>query len=322
MSLASVVTVATRKPMRLLVYGIDGIGKSTLAAQSESPVFIGIEEGTTTLRTATGDPVPRFPEPHTWSETFEALQTLETGEHNYKTVVLDTLDWLEPLCWAHVVKHAGRLKDGSVPRAIEDIPFGSGYIAAVDEWRLLCSRLDMLRAARGMQVVLLAHALIRTFKNPEGDDYDRYEVKLQSSNKISAAGLMREWCDAVLFATHEQYTTKTDKTTRAKGISTGARVLHAERTAAFDAKNRYNLPRMLPLDWAALREAVEVGQTASVEVLQARIEAALETAPAALVQRVRTAVVAAGDNTIELARINNKLTAELSIAATEKGATS
>lgn len=320
MSLASIISDTKRQPMRVLVYGVDGIGKSTFAAQSEAPVFIGVEDGTAQLRTADGQPVKRFPQPHSWREVLDAIDTLTTSTHSYRTLVIDTLDWLEPLIWAAVVADAGRDKLGRAYKSIKDIPYGDGFVGALDEWRLLCSRLDTLRGARGMQVVLLAHTVIASFKNPEGDDFDRFELKLQNSKKTSAAGLMREWCDAVLFATHETYTHRADgdKRARAKGISTGARILKTERVAAYDAKNRYNLPPTLPLDWGAFREAVAAGETAPAGVLRARIEAALREAPTALAARVRAAVTAAADNATELARINNKLTAELSIAAEQE----
>jgi AAA domain len=300
MKLANVVRGRIQKPIRLLVYGVDGIGKSTFAAGAPAPIFVGVEDGTATLD------VPRFPEPHSWLEGLAAIDELEVGDHDFRTVVIDTLDWLEPMCWSQVVGVGKRTRDGVLIETIEDIPYGKGYASALDEWRILLSRLDRLRAVRGMNTILLAHAWIRTFRNPDGEDFDRYELKLHTK----AASLIREWCDAVLFATHEQYTHAKTKRDKAKGVSTGARILHTQRRAAFDAKNRHNLPETIALDYEALEEAIAAGVPEPPEVLKERIEGMLEGASADLATRVRRAVTAADGNAATLARIVNKLAAQ------------
>jgi hypothetical protein len=301
MTLGNVVAGPVAKPLRLLLYGVDGVGKSTLASCAPSPIFIGAEDGTSALD------VKRFPQPETWADLFAALDELEAGEHDYRTVVLDPLGWFEPLCWAKVI--AGKLtKSGRPVEAIGDIPYGNGYDAALDEWRLLCVALDRLRLKRNMAVIMLAHAFIRNFKNPDGDDFDRYEIKLHAK----AAGLLREWADVVLFATHEQYTH--EQNGRTKGITTGARIMYTQRRAAFDAKNRHDLPEVLPLDWQALQEAIAARQPASPETLRDRIAKQLDGAgDAALTDRVRRAVMSAGDDAAALARITNKLAATINI---------
>lgn len=301
MNLANIIRGRLTKPLRLLVYGVDGIGKSTFAAGAPSPVFVGVEDGTATLD------VPRFPEPRTWFDMLAALDELEAGDHPFRTVVVDTLDWLEPLCWIQVVGVGRRTRDGVLIENIEDIPYGKGYNAALDEWRVLLARLDRLRDVRGMHSILLAHASIRTFRNPDGEDFDRYELKLHAK----AAGLIREWSDAVLFATHEQYTNKKDKRSPAKGVSTGARIMHTERRAAFDAKNRHNLPEILPLDYGALEEAIAAGVPEPPDTLRARIATMLEGREGSIAERVRAAVTKAGDDAPQLARIANKLAAQV-----------
>lgn len=306
MALANVVRGRLSKPIRICVYGVDGIGKSTFAAGAPAPVFIGAEDGTSTIDVA------RFPEPKTWRELLAALDELEYGEHSYQTVVLDTLDWIEPLCWVQVVGVGKHTRNGALIESIEDFDYGKGFSAALDEWRVALSRLDRLREVKGMHVVLLAHSWIKTFKNPDGEDFDRHEMKLHKS----AASLVREWCDVVLFATHEQYTHKNDKRARAKGISTGARVLHTQRTAAFDAKNRHNLPDTLPLEYEAFDEAVIAGMPAPPEVLRARIAELLKTADDALRARVQAALDKSPD-AATLARIANRLSAEITIKQPE-----
>lgn len=300
MKLASVVKGRLAKPLRVLMYGVEGVGKSTFAGSAPAPIFVGAEDGTSELDVA------RFPEPSTWAEALEAIAELTNAEHEYKTLVVDTLDWLEPLCWAHVCA-TKKDRNGKPFKDIEDIGYGKGYAAALDEWRLFLAALDRLRAKRGVHVVLLAHSWIKGFKNPAGEDYDRYELKLHAK----AAGLMREWSDAVLFAQHETYTHERDG--RVKGISTGARVVFTQRTAAYDAKNRHDLPEKLPLDWEAFAEAVAAHRPASPAELKAQITELLESATDATKQRVNTALARVGDDAAQLARIANKLAAEVSI---------
>ena len=168
-----------------------------------------------------------------------AIDALTREEHPFKTLVIDTIDWLEPLCWAHVCKAAGKPD-------IEAFGYGKGYVAAVDAWRLLLGRLEALQARRGMHVILLGHAVARDHRDPELDSWKRWTPKLHQA----AADLICEWCDAVLYATHEAVARKDGP--RARGVSTGQRVLHTEWTAGHVAKNRHGLPPLLPLSWAQL----------------------------------------------------------------------
>ena len=161
--------------------------------------------------------------------------------------MIDTLDWVEPLCWRHVCEHA---RDGRQHTSIEDFGYGKGYTAALDLWRELRARLEDLRDKRNMSIIMLAHTSIRAFQNPEGENYDRYQMKLHQH----AAGMLREWSDAVLFAFYETYTH--EQNGKAKGISTGARMLGTTHTAAYEAKNRFSLPERIPLDWRSFAEAM------------------------------------------------------------------
>lgn len=304
MKLGTIVKGRLERPMRLLCFGVEGVGKSTFAANAPSPIFLAAEDGTAQLDVA------RFPEPKSWREVFDAIDELTVGEHDFKTVVVDTLDWLEPLCWDHLVQKANSPKITSV----EDFGFGKGYVAALDEWRLLLSRFEQLRLKRGMHVILLAHSWIKTFKNPEDSDWDRYELKLHAK----AGGLLKEWCDAVLFARYETFANTDEKTKRTRGVSTGARVIHTQRTAAWDAKNRYDLPETLPLEWQAFADAVKRQAPAEPAKLRARITALLErTTDQELIQKVTAAVEAAGNNAALLAKYHDNLAARIAIQTQE-----
>ena len=292
MTLASIVKGKLNKPPRVLLYGVEKIGKSTFAAAAPSPIFLCSEDGTSELDVA------RFREPTRWEEVRYAIDTLVRTEHNYKTFVIDTLDWLEPLCWAEVCRKGG-------VDTIEAFGggYGKGYMAALDEWRVLLSELDELRHKRKMAVILLAHSWVKSFNNPEGENFDRYEMKLHQKS----GALIKEWCDAVLFATFETFAVK-GKTGKVKGVSDGARIVHTQRRGAWDAGNRYNLPETLPLDWDAFAEAMVSGQPDSPEHLKARIGEMLGSVKDAKAHaKVTAAVAAAGENAAELARIANKL---------------
>ena len=240
MKLGSITSGRVAAPIKTTVYGPAGVGKTTFASGAPSPVFIPVEEGTNALD------VQRFPQPETFQDVLDAVTELGSSEHKHKTLVIDTLDALEPLIWAHVCKSGGKA-------SIEDFGYGKGYVAALEQWRILLSYLERLRAKKTMNVVLIAHAQIKKFQNPEAADYDRWELKLAGKG---ASGLVTEWSDALLFATHE-VVAATDKNERTRGVSTGERIARTVHGAAFEAKNRYSLPDPMPLSWASYREALK-----------------------------------------------------------------
>jgi hypothetical protein len=303
MKLAAVTRGRLERPTRVLLYGVEGVGKSTFAASAPAPIFIAAEDGTAQLDVA------RFPEPKTWSDVLEAVGELATSEHVFKTLVVDTLDWLEPLCWAHVCE-VGKWA------SIEDAGYGKGYVAALDAWRVLLARLEALRTKRGMNVVFLAHSWVKPFKNPEGEDFDRYELKLHAK----AGGLLKEWADCVLFTRHETFVDKDNKTKRVRGVSTGARVMHTTRTAAYDAKNRYSLPETLPLEWDAFAAAVLAATPVDAAVSKTRIDELLKSADPELSSKVLDAVRKADGNAAQLARIADHLAARINIAGQQGSA--
>ena len=137
--------------------------------------------------------------------------------------------------------------------------YGKGYTHALTLWRQVLNHLNTLRNDRRMCVVLVAHAKVEKFEDPESTAYDRYSPRL---NKHANA-LLVEWADAVLFATRKMKTEKEDigfnkKRTVAAGMGKdgGDRVLRCVGSPACVAKNRYRLPAELPLSWAALMEAM------------------------------------------------------------------
>ena len=224
-------------PRRVMLYGTHGIGKSSFAACSDKPIFIQTEDGLGEIHCV------KFPLAKTYDQVIQALSGLYLEKHPYRTLVIDSLDWLERLIWAEV---CGKKKVEN----IEDIGYAKGYSFALTQWRDFIAGLEALRDEQGMTILLIAHAKIEKFENPETDSYDRYVPRLHKH----AAALVQEWCDEVLFATYKVHTKQTDEgfnRKRTQGIGTGERVIRTQERPAHVAKNRLDLPEELPLDWNA-----------------------------------------------------------------------
>ncbi|MDT8263599.1 ATP-binding protein [Roseomonas sp. DSM 102946] len=241
-SLASLQRGGETRPPRILVYGVAGVGKTQLAADAPNPVFLQTEDGLGRIDAATFGLLRSF------DAVMEALGSLYTEEHDHQTVVLDSLDWLEPLVWQHTAQ-AHNQPD------IESFGYGKGYLAALDTWRSFLDGVNALRDERGMGVILIAHAEIRRFDSPETEPYDRYQPKLHRG----ASALVQEHVDAVLFANYRVSTLKSDVGFNKKvvrGVSGGDRLLHTAERPAFLAKNRFGLPETLPLSWPELAAGI------------------------------------------------------------------
>ena len=224
-------------PRRVLLYGVHGVGKSTFASRAAKPVFNQTEDGLAEIACA------RFPLANTFDDVMNALMELYAEEHSFRTLVVDSLDWLERMIWADVCRQRN-------VESIEDIGYAKGYTFALTHWRRIIDGLTALRGHRRMTIILIAHARIERFENPETDTYDRYVPRLHRL----ASQLIQEWCDEVLCATYKVHTKQTDAgfdRTRTQAIGTGERILRTTERPAHVAKNRLNLPAELLLDWDA-----------------------------------------------------------------------
>lgn len=295
MSLLSQVTKGKiRKPRLVLMYGTDGVGKSTFGAEAPSPIFLGHEQGTDHLD------VSRFPATNTWPEVLAALDALVKEAHSYKTLVVDSLDWLEPILFAHIIKD-----DAKGVKTIETAcgGYGKGYVEAMSRWQSeFISRLNLIRA-KGMNVVLIAHSDTVNFHDPQMQvEYKRYELKLHKK----ASSVFREYVDAVLFANYETFVKKEGDAVRTYGD--GARIIHTERRPGYDAKNRYGLPTTMALSWKEFDDAADAGQPESAQALKQRIEG-MKTAitDPDMLAKIDGILAKAGDDVPSLIGIANRL---------------
>ena len=234
----------TTRPPKIMLIGVEGVGKSTAGANMPNPVFMCSESG---LVGPQFNDVPNFT-PKSWKEALEFIDALATDPGDFKTLVVDTLDWLEPMLYDYVVAAA---KKPDI-KHIEDFGYGKGYVLAQNEARQLIARLDKVNAA-GLNVLLLSHSQLKTVKNPTGEDYDHFESKINAK----VGGIFKEWADAVLFARFEVFTRKDGLKAKAYGGDT--RVVETTHSAAWDAKNRFGLPEQMPLDMGSILEAITHG---------------------------------------------------------------
>lgn len=222
------------KPLRVVIYGQEGIGKTTLASQFPNPVFIDTEGGSNHIN------VNRTPTPTSFGMILAQVAELTRKSHGYQTLVIDTADWMERLAAAQVCAEHGK-------KGIEDFGYGKGYVYVGEVIGKLLDALTMLRDA-GMNVILVAHATTRKFELPEEEGtFDRYEMKLSRHS----AALIREWADLILFCRFKTYVVVDPKTQRGKAQGS-ERVMQSAHSAAWDAKNRLGLPEEMPFGFAAL----------------------------------------------------------------------
>jgi len=231
----------TPKPPRIVIYSEHGLGKSTFGSQAPKPVFIQTEDGLGSIDTTS------FPLAKSYEDVKAAIGSLYNEEHDFQTVVLDSLDWLENLIWHHLAKAGGH-------ESIEGYGYGKGYTLAADVLRETLAGLDALRNEKGMAVVLTAHTHVKRFDDPASEPYDRYMIKLHKA----ASAIVQEWADVVGFASQQMIIKSEDAGFNKKvrrGVSTGEHILHLRRMPAFDAKSRYPMPETIPFNWTAFADA-------------------------------------------------------------------
>lgn len=231
--LSRVQTGVIERPISLMVHGGPGVGKSTFAAGAPDPFFIDTDNRTAHLDV-------RRINPTSWEDILEVFRLAAKGELKCSTLVVDTLDHAEMLM------HRDLCKTHSVP-TIEEVGggYGKGYVVALGEWRRFGVAMDAIRA-RGIGLILLAHSQVKLFQNPSGENYERFELKLDKR----AHNFLRERVDGVGYAAFDTQIVKT-KDGKAKAKSSGRATLNFAPSAACETKRFSKFPETCALDWAA-----------------------------------------------------------------------
>ena len=222
------------KPMKVVLYGVEGIGKTTFVSHFPNPIFIDTEGSTGFID------AKKLPDPDNWAMLLEEIAFMAQNPQG-KTLVIDTADWAEELAKQHLMaKHKWQ--------AIDQTDYGTRYVALSNEIIRLLRGLEMVKNA-GMNVVLTAHAVQKKFELPDQvGSFDRYVLKLEKRD----AALIKEWCDMLLFANYK--TTVVASGSGSKKATGGQRVMYTTHMPAWDAKNRLGLPDELPFEYGAIKD--------------------------------------------------------------------
>lgn len=221
------------RALKVVIYGSEGIGKTTFAAAFPEPLFIDTEGGTAHMD------VRRIDRPQSWDELLTIVDEVAAAPNVCKTLVLDTADWAEALCANYICQ---KYKQNS----IESFGYGKGYTYLAEEFGRLFTEFDAVIAS-GKNVVITAHAKMRKFEQPdEQGAYDRWEMKLSKQ----VAPLLKEWCDMLLFLNYKTYVVTSE--TNSKKAQGGKRVMYTSHHPCWDAKNRHGLPAEMDMDYSGI----------------------------------------------------------------------
>lgn len=247
-----------KRPPRVLLYGPPGIGKSTFGSESEAPIFVTTEDGVDNL------PVDQFPRAESYDALLENVSQVAKDRHDYKTLVVDTLNGASELCAQKVceeqfggVWYTEKGKKGFTA-------FAQGWQSTSEEMRSLLALLDECRNARDMQVILLAHVGLHTVSHPTDGDYTKFAPEMDK--RVWAR--WSKWCDIILRADFDYYVKpgETGKKGRAE-LGDTTRWLFSVGNAAQDCKTRvgYEMPERMLLSYPAFHEAIEGGDTSACD---------------------------------------------------------
>lgn len=226
--------------VKTVIYGAEGIGKTTLAAQFPSPLFIDTEGSTKQLDVA------RLPAPSSWEMLLQELDFVR-DKRPCATLVIDTVDWAEQFCIADLCAKNGK-------SGIEDFGYGKGWEFEKESFGKFLNKLTEVINA-GINVTLTAHAALRKFEQPdEMGSYDRWEMKLGSKTTNKISPLIKEWADIVLFCNYKTVVVQTDKDGKKHKAQGNRRVMYTQHHPCWDAKNRYGLPEEIPMEYAQIAQ--------------------------------------------------------------------
>jgi hypothetical protein len=215
-------------PSKNILYGVEGVGKTSLVSHSMKPFFVMCAGETGLLTLIDNGLAPETPhcDPFiSWPDLMAFLRYVAAGNlSEHKSLVIDSVGTAQNLMIDYLIETECK---GSRSR-FSDYGFGVKIMTPV--WREFLAVIDQINR-RGVQIWLIGHSAVSSFKNPEGNDYQRYTLQLIEA----ISELSKQWADNIFFL---NYFTEAEK---GKGSSNGDRYLYAIRTPAFDAKNRCGL---------------------------------------------------------------------------------
>lgn len=238
------------KAQKIVIYGVEGIGKTTLASKFPNPLFIDTEDSTAKMN------VHRTKKPTSWAMLLDQIKEIiqqdgVIGGMQFSTLIIDTADWAERLCAENVCTTRGK-------NGIEDFGYGNGYVYVEEEWGKFLNLLQDVIDVAKLNVVLNAHSIIRKFELPnEMGSYDKYEMKLGKKTTARTAPLTKEWADMVFFLNYKTYSVSVDDKGKKHKAQGGQRVMYTTHHPCWDAKNRDGLPEELPLDYAGIAHVIK-----------------------------------------------------------------
>lgn len=237
-------------PPRILIHADHGLGKSSLAAAAPNPLFIQTEDGLDNIEASA------LPLCTSYNMMLDQLGQVITEDHNFSTLVIDSLDWAETIINQHVCIEGGK-------KSLSDFSYGAGFQATLECFGEVITALNAIRQKRGMIIILIAHSQVKTYQNPLGADYDQHRIKLRDKN----SELFLEWVDIAGFMHFQTFAKTDDKkkgglSTKAKGIGGTERILSVTPSAAYVSKNRYNITEDIALPsavdgWENLVKAIK-----------------------------------------------------------------
>ena len=247
-NLANLISTGKKiKPITMILHGVHGIGKTTFGTNAPKPIYITGEE-IEEIDSA------KFPKCTSWEDFTKYLTYIRDFNHDYKTLVIDTLDSIESLLWKHILKDD---KSDDMARAMGG--YGKAYTLATQMFtEIRDGHLSAIKE-KGINIILLCHSTKNKFEDPlTQTSYDIYEMKLHKNNKGSGAyPVFAEWVSIIAFANFEVFTVKDKKSDKNFAIGDGERRMFCTPRPAYDAKNRYNLDDELPLEWSAIQDGVK-----------------------------------------------------------------
>ena len=297
--LNSIVVGKKKKPIAVLLSGVHGIGKSTFGAGAPNPIFIGSEENDE-LDAA------RFPKVVTWKDLKDQLNTLLNDNHNYESVILDTIDTLEQVAQKEIL--AG--SDKTMATAMGG--YGKAYEKMKDMFLDIRDQyLIPLRDNKGMNIVLLCHSDKVKHEDPiTNTSYDHYQTAIHKKVKT----VFEDWVSAILFANFELFKGE-DTNGKQFLVGEGERRIFTEERPSHTAKNRFNLPYQMALNFTDLKKHIDnyygkaeaAGINPEVDQLVKEINVYLENSDIETQKVVKLSIKRAGNDTVELKRILTKI---------------